>query len=380
MKYPLFKVKINLEDTIDRIKSVLSSGYLNEGVQVHEFRDALCDILDHKNITPTNSCTSAISMALRLSNVQPGDEVITTSMTCVATNTPIQFMGAKVVWADINSETGNIDPDQVRSCITPKTKAVICVNWAGNPCELEKLWRICRENNIKLIQDAAHALGSMYKEKHVCHFADYTCYSFQAIKHITCGDGGAIVCHSEEDHLRARAMKWFGIDRDKAKDLKGEWKGQRWEVDVEEAGHKFHMNNISATIGISNLASYEEVVGTHKRNGKIYDALFSESSSISPIKIESFSNSAYWVYTVILKDGINRDKIAERLNALGINAGLVHVPNHPYTCFKESLKDLPETDKFSRQQVSLPCGWWLKESDIEDIAKTLIEECERISG
>ena len=115
MKYPLFKVKINLEDSLERLRSVLSSGYLNEGVQVHEFRDALCDILDHKNITPTNSCTSAISMALRLSNVQPGDEVITTSMTCVATNTPIQFMGAKVVWADINSETGNIDPSQVRS-------------------------------------------------------------------------------------------------------------------------------------------------------------------------------------------------------------------------------------------------------------------------
>jgi dTDP-4-amino-4,6-dideoxygalactose transaminase len=376
MKYPLFKVKIDTEDVLARLREVFDSGYLNEGTIVNEFKSSLCKILDHELVIPTNSCTSALSMALRLSGVGPGDDVITTSMTCVATNTPISFIGANVVWADIDSKTGNIDPESVAAVMTEKTKAVICVNWAGNPCKLDELQRICNDNNVKLIQDSAHGFGSMYRGTHVCHHADFTCYSFQAIKHITCGDGGALVCKNENDYVRARAMKWFGIDRDRAKDLRGEWKGQRWEIDIVEAGHKFHMNNVSAAIGLSNLASYDGLVSKHIENAGLYTSLFSNISSISPIIVEQHSTSANWVYTIILDDKIDRDALAKSLNNLGINAGLVHVPNHPYTCFKDSLVRLPNTELFSKTQVSLPCGWWLREDNIKEIAAHTIRLCE----
>lgn len=372
-EYPLFKVKINTDDAFKNIREVLESGYLNEGVQVTKLKEKLSEIFDHKNVTPTNSCTSAIMMALKLSGVEKDDEVITTSMTCVATNTPIVFMGAKVVWCDINHKTGNIDPDKIESLITPRTKAVICVHWAGNPCDIESLAKICKKYDIKLIQDAAHAFGTKVRNKHVCHFGDYTCYSFQAIKHVTSGDGGALICNSNSDHKRASSMKWFGIDRDTAKDDKGEWKGQRWEIDIVEAGNKFHMNNIAAALGLSSLVTCDEVIAVHVRNADLYDKYLSSSNLVMPLSMLPNSLSTSWVYTVILSDNLDRDKVLKQLNESGIQAGLVHVPNHHYSCFRQSLTKLPETEKFHKQQISLPCGWWLEETDIEHISKRLLE-------
>jgi len=376
MKYPLFKPRLDTDEILLRLRAVLDSGYINEGIQVQEFKQQLIEKLGHKHVTPTSSCTAAISMALKLAGVKAGDEVVTTSMTCIATNTPVLWMGAKIVWADICKETGNIDPEEVKRKISKKTKAVICVNWAGIPCELEKLWKICKENNVKLIQDAAHSFGATLHEKDVSHFADFTCYSFQAIKHITCGDGGAIICNSNDDYLKARAMKWFGFDREAVKDTKGDWKGQRWEADVLEAGNKFHMNNISATIGLTSLAKSSDIISAHKHNAQTYNKLFQSTPLITPLEAPLHSDPAYWVYSILLDETIDRDYIAKKMNELGINAGLVHVPNHPYTCFRDSACKLPMTNYFAKHQLSLPCGWWLNSGDIEYIAQELKNVCQ----
>ena len=160
MKYPLFKVHIDTEDVMPRLEKVFNSGFLNEGREVTEFRNMLKERLGTENVTMTSSCTASLMMALKIANVGPGDEVIAPSMTCVATNVSTEWLGATTVWADIDSSTGNIDPNDVAKKITSKTKAVICVDWAGIPCDLDALQKICTENNIKLIQDAAHAFGS----------------------------------------------------------------------------------------------------------------------------------------------------------------------------------------------------------------------------
>ena len=250
---------------------------------------------------------------------------------------------------------------------------MICVNWAGLPCELDKLWNICKKHGIKLIQDAAHSFGASYDGKQVCHFADYTCYSFQAIKHITSGDGGAIVINTSlDDFNRAKKLKWFGIDRESTKDEKGEWKGQRWEVDIEEAGYKFHMNNLTAAIGISQFPFMKDLINKHIKNGKRYQNLF-KHTKIKPLSYPEKADPSYWVYTVILPECVNRDLVLQELNDKQINAGLVHVPNHNYSCFKESFVELKETDYFYKHQLSLPCGWWLNEDDITHIASTLID-------
>lgn len=373
MKYPIFKVHVQADEALLEIEKVLKSGYLNEGEQVTDLTNKISEYLEHPQVVLLNSCTSALTLALKLAGVGEGDEVITTSMTCVATNTPIHNLGAKVVWCDIKSSTGNIDPKKLEALITPKTKAVICVNWAGVPCELLELWSICKKHKVKLIQDAAHAFGAVYNGKQVCHYADYTCYSFQAIKHVTSGDGGALIVNTDPlEYSRVKKLKWFGIDRDATKDEKGEWKGQRWEADIVEAGYKFHMNNITAAIGLSQLPYLNVIVDKHVQNATKYSNLF-KNTIVKPLEYPSHSIPAYWVYTVILPEVINRDRVLERLNEQGVNAGLVHVPNHNYTCFKDSLVDLPETDYFHKHQLSLPCGWWLSDRDITDIFDIVIQ-------
>jgi dTDP-4-amino-4,6-dideoxygalactose transaminase len=378
MKFPMFKVHIDEESAIRELRKTLNSGYLNEGEQVRKFTSFFSNYLEEENVVMTNSCTSALTLSLILSDVKPGDEVITTSMTCLATNTPIINVGGTVVWADINKKTGCIDPESVRLKITEKTKAVICVNWAGIPCELEKLKSICEENNIKLIQDAAHGMGSRYKDRSIVKFADYTCFSFQAIKHITTGDGGAIICRDKKDYNRCKKLKWFGLDRESTKDEKGEWKGQRWEVDVIEAGYKFHMNNITAAIGLSQIEYFDNIVLKHKENAKAYNSAFSGNINIRLLEINEHSDPSYWVYTMLLNEDVDRDKVLKLLNAQGVNAGLVHVPNHNYTCFRASYIDLPSTDYFHKHQISLPCGWWLDNKDITEIVEIVtkkVQEC-----
>lgn len=375
MKYPMFKVHIDPEEASKNVADVLSSGFFNEGVQVKTFAEKLSQKMGYKNLVMTNSCTSALTMALKLSNVNAGDEVITTSMTCLATNTPIINLGAKVVWADINPETGNICPEAVLEKITSKTKAVMCVDWAGLPCDLEKLLLICKENNIKLIQDAAHAFGAKYNNKDVSFYADFTCYSFQAIKHISTGDGGALICRSDSDLDRAKKMKWFGLDRENSKDKNGEWKGQRWKLDVQEAGYKFNMNNIAASIGLSQIKHIDKVLNTHKENAQLYEKLFSKNDKIKPLKYPRAAEPTFWVYTVLLDEKIDRDRVLKKLNDMSIGAGQVHIPNHNYTCFKDSLENsaLTGVEYFNKHQLSLPCGWWLSQEDIKSIANSMIE-------
>jgi len=372
--YPIFKVHVDVEGALNKMKTVLTGGFLNEGEQVTEFTNEMVKQLCHANIVPLNSCTSALTLALKLCGVVEGTEVIAPSMTCVASLTPIHNIGGKIVWADIKSNTGNIDLEEIRKKINRNTKAVLCVDWAGLPCELEELHQLCKESGIKLIQDAAHSFGATYKGKSVCHFSDFTCYSFQAIKHITCGDGGLLVCSDENDYKRAKKLKWFGFDRDGVKDEKGEWKGQRHNVDIEEAGYKFYMNNVSAALGLSQVGHIQTIIDKHKQNAKIYSEHFLTNDNITPLTFPNNSDPSYWVYTVLLNEKLDRDNILKKLNEQGIGAGLVHVPCHYYTCFKDSFEELPQTDYFYKNQLSLPCGWWLEEDDI----KSIIDELEKV--
>ena len=373
MKYPLFKVHVDVEDVMPRIQKVLESGFLNEGREVLQIRDMLREIIGLQNVTMTSSCTGSLMMALKIAGVKSGDEVIAPSMTCVATNVSTEWLGAKTIWADIDYETGNIDPDDVINKITEKTKAIICVNWAGVPCKLEKLQEICNRKEIKLIQDAAHSFGSTYRGKDISHWADITCFSFQAIKHITTGDGGAIVCLDDKDHEYASRLKWYGFDRDRLKDEDGNWKGRRWDSNIQEPGWKLNMNNLSAVIGISNLERRDKIVGPHKNNAAVYKKIFKSNRKIKPLEVENYMDPAYWIYTVLLDPSVNRDEIIEKLKEESIHAGVVHVPNHPYDCFTEEGEDLVNTNKFASCQICLPCGWWLSEEDISFIAEKLQE-------
>ena len=370
--YPMFKVPIDTEAALDELRKVFASGFVNEGTQVSAFERAVSEFLGVRQLVLTNSCTSALTLALRLCDAGPGTEVITTPMTCIATNTPIENLGAKIVWADIDPNSASIDPLDVERKVTAATKAIMCVAWAGTPCNLDALDALAKRRGIALIQDAAHALGATWRNRPISEFADYTCYSFQAIKHLCCGDGGALICRDRERTALGRKLKWFGYDRDAHKDSRGEWRGQRWDADIEagEVGYKFNMNNVAAAIGLSQLPRLRDIIDAHRRNGAAYNRVFANSSMIRPLTVPDQALSSHWVYTALVTEPrVDRDHLLEQLNAEGISAGLVHLPNDDYSAFKCYKAELPGVRRFAARQISLPCGWWLSEADCMHIAE-----------
>lgn len=383
--YPLFKVHVPIEKAMKEIEKVFQSGFINEGVQVTELTKVMQTKLETDNLCLVNSCTSALTLALKLSGVKPGSAVVSTPMTCLATNTPIVNLGADIEWADIDPWTGTIEPLSVIEAIqkvksrAKKTSAIMAVDWAGNLCDYESLDKIASSYNVHLIRDAAHALLARYDGVQAHVKPDFTTYSLQAIKHTTTGDGGILVCKKESNLNRAKALKWFGIDRDQAKDTNGNWKGQHWDFDVEEAGFKFNMNNVSAAIGLAQTGYIEMAIGKHKRNAKIYAERFRDLETVKPLRLEHNSESSHWVYTVRLVEA-NEDRrnyILQKLNEKGVHAGVVHVPNHEYKCFEQYWKELPGVEEFAAAQFALPCGWWMEEDDINksfDILKSVLKE------
>ncbi len=364
-----------VDEVLVAIREVLESGFVNEGQQVTDFQNALVGFLGVRNLVLTNSCTSALTMAYKMSGVGPGTEVITPAMTCVATNTPIVNLGAKIVWADIQPDSGSIDPADIERKITDKTRAIVYVNWAGTPCDLEAIQSIGRKHVIPVIQDGAHAFGATWNGKPISNFSDFTCLSFQAIKHLSSGDGGALICNDQQKFGLARKLKWFGYDRDAVKDEKGEWKGQRWSADIRpnEVGFKFNMNNISAAIGMAQMKHIGPLLKAHRSNAATYNEAFRDSAYIQPLRVPAQAQSSYWVYTCLFAGSEElRNELIERLNAEGIAAGLVHLPNDMYSAFEEFKADLPGTAAFSASQISLPCGWWVSPEDCRFIATRVL--------
>ena len=366
---PLFKVFMS-EETIQAAGETLRSGYIGQGPRVELFENKLKSYLSSPHVLTLNSGTSALQLALRLAGVGHGDEVITTPMTCMATNVPILATGADIVWADIDPMTGNISAGDVRQKITSRTRAIICVDWAGYPCDLEELQQIARLHNIKLIEDAAHGFGSTYRGRFVGGLVDFTCFSFQAIKHLTTVDGGALVCKSEDDHRRGKLLRWYGIDRESPR------RDFRCEEDVVEYGYKFHMNDVNATIGIHQLNSIDAILNAHRENALFYSQAFKAAapSGLELLDYKTDRMGSYWLYTMKVK---NRAAFMEKMKERKITVSQVHARNDHHTVFKRFRTLLPGVDEFVQAQVSIPVGWWLTPQQRAYIAASVKElsEC-----
>lgn len=359
---PLFKVFMP-ESVIGPLRETLFSGYIGEGPRVEEFERRLAPWFGNGNVLALNNATAGIQLALRLAGVKPGDEVISTPMTCVATNQPILAMGAKVVWADIDPWTGNIDPESVAKKISPKTKAVIAVHWGGYPCDLDELNSLAKRHGIKIIEDASHAFGAEYHLKPVGAHSDFVVASFQAVKEMTTVDGGALICKSGPDHERGRLLRWYGMDRkNRPADL-------RCEEDIKEYGYKFHMNDVAAAIGIEQLKYVSDNIGKHCANAERYNEAFGDLGTVRILRYKNDRISSCWLYTLRVKD---RSGFIEDMNASGIAASKVHTRNDRYSIFKDSLVGLPGVDEFEAEHVCIPVGWWLTEDDIRRVIDTVI--------
>ncbi len=342
---PLFKVYM-APDTPAHVATVLQSGYIGQGYQVEAFERALQVLLE--TATPpltTNSCTSAIDLALHLIGVGPGDEVITTPVTCTATNSPIVNRGARPVWADVDPWTGLIDPADVVRKVTLRTKAIMVVDWGGALCDYVSL----KEIGLPVIQDAAHHLSAPQ--------GDYACYSFQAIKFLTCGDGGALVCPAHQTE-RARLLRWYGLDRRSKADF-------RCAQNISEVGYKYHMNDIAAAIGLANIGAVKGLIEQQKANAAYYHEQI-ESYQIQRSPLDD--NSACWLYTLLPND---RDGFIAHMADHGIACSPVHARNDTHAAFHFPNGPLPGVDHFASRNVAIPVGWWLSEADRQRVVEAV---------
>ncbi|HEY4382549.1 MAG TPA: DegT/DnrJ/EryC1/StrS family aminotransferase [Acidobacteriaceae bacterium] len=358
---PLFKVFMP-ESVFGPLQATLSSGYIGEGPRVVEFEQALSTRLGAPHALTLNSATSGLQLALRLAGVGPGDEVITTPLTCAATNWPILAQGASPVWADIDENSANIDPLTIEPLITRHTKAIMVMHWGGNPADLDQIWAIAKRHNLKVIEDAAHAFGSTYQGKPVGTQSDFGVFSFQAIKHMTTVDGGLLMSYCESDHARGKLLRWYGIDRDKPRT------DFRCEDDIAEWGWKFHMNDVAATIGLEQLKHVDANLQKHQENAAFYTRELQGVKNVTVLPAPADRTSASWLYTLKVRD---RDRFIRVMGERGIATSRVHERNDKHTAVAAYRRPLPQLDRFIQEMVCIPVGWWVTEDDRRSIVESI---------
>jgi len=358
--------KVHMPSTAQQeLGEVLRSGHIAQGPRVLEFERLLSKYVANPNVATVSSCTDGLSMSLILAGVKPGDEVITTPMTCMASNMPIFAMGAKIVWADVDPTTGNIDPSSITKKITNKTKAILYVHWAGQPADIDSINEIARHHDIKTIEDAAHAFGAEYRNQKIGNHGDFVCFSFQAIKHITTGDGGMVATKNTNDLDRLVKMRWYGLDRSFDRSV------TKWNTDIDGVGFKANMNDIQATLGISQMKHANSIVAKHQQNSAYYDEHLSDIEGITLIQRDVRSKTAAWIYTLLLDNEKEREKFAEHMIDNGIACNVVHVRNDQYSVFADFKSSLPGVDQFCCRMINIPCGWWISKTERDHITQTI---------
>lgn len=356
---PLVKVAMPpREKLMPALESVLYSGMIAEGEFVYRFEQVFAEQFGLNNVLAMSSGTGALHVAFLLSGVQPGDEVITTSMTAEPTNTTILQVGAKPVFVDVEATTGNLSPAAVEAAITPNTRAICVVHYAGYPVRLQELRDIADKHGIALIEDCAHALGARYNNDAIGTIGDFSIFSFQAIKHMTTVDGGVLAMRDAGKMSEGRRLRWFGLSKGVP----------RTEVDITRQGFKYNMSNVAAVIGLQQLECISPLIDRHRENGRYFDSALGSISGIAPAQLVEHADPSYWLYTLLADDS---DDVERILTSIGVAASKLHRPNHYHSIFKPFAGAMPGLDEFYRRLVHIPCGWWVTEENRASIVDAL---------
>ena len=341
-----------------KIENLFKIGKITEGKCSEKFEKKIANYIGNKNSVLVNSGTSALTLAYRLLELKKNDEVITTPFTCMATNEPLYNDKIKFKFCDIDSNTGNACIKSILKLVTNKTKAIIVTHWAGNPFDVDKLKKKIFSRNIRIIEDAAHALGAKLNGKRIGNHGDFICFSFQAIKHITTGDGGLLVCKRRKDAEKAKLLRWFGLDRN--------FKGNKWLQDIKYSGYKFHLNNIGGIIGLEQTKYLNKIIKTHIRNGKYYDKYIT-NPKLRLILKNSKIQSSYWLYSLLVD---NKNKFKKYLKKHNIECDEISFRNDRYSVFeKYKNPNTPGLDDFDKHMVNIPVGWWVSKKNLKKIVE-----------
>ena len=356
---PLVKVGMPPADQMMPALGVtLTSGQIGEGAEVRAFEKAFSSMFGLPNTLAMSSGTAALHAALTLSGAGQGHEVISTAMTAEPTNVSILHVGAQPIFADVDPLSGNVAPDAVEAAITSRTRAILVVHYAGYPVRMAEIAEIGRKYGIPVIEDCAHALGARYGQQPIGTLGDFGIYSFQAIKHMTTGDGGALTIRDDSRLAEAQRFRWFGLERGV----------DRTKTNITSVGYKYNMNNITATIGLCQLEIIQGRIAAHIENGKWFDSMLSGIAGLVPGAFDKAAEPSYWLYTLLSDDW---EDVVARLDDIGVQSSKLHLRNDRHDIFAGSRAPLPGLDLFYSRLVHLPCGWWVDEGTREAIKDAL---------
>jgi dTDP-4-amino-4,6-dideoxygalactose transaminase len=366
---PYYLPDITWEE-INEVIATLKSGWLAKGSRTNEFEEIFAEYVGAKYAVGMNSCTAALHISLLAAGIGQGDEVITTPMTFAATANTIIHVGAIPVFADIDNETGCIDPNEIEKKITTRTKALIPVHYTGQACDLDRIYEIADKYGLFVSEDAAHAINTYYKERIIGnHPIGTVSYSFYATKNLCTGEGGMLVTDNEEIANKARVLVTHGMS-------KNAWnryaKGGTWIYDIEEPGYKYNMFDIQAALGLIQLKRLPKMQKRRENIANMYNEAFSSIDAVELPQIANYTTNHSWHLYIIKinseKLTIDRNRFIEELNNRNIGTSVHFIPLHLMSVYKNRFGykegDFPNAEKWFERIISLPLYSTMKDEDV----------------
>jgi dTDP-4-amino-4,6-dideoxygalactose transaminase len=367
---PYFKPSVT-ESEIREVVHSIESGWLTMGPKTIQFEEACGRFLNAPFSVAVDSCTSALFLSLKALGIGPGDEVITTPLTFVATANVILHCGATPVLVDVEADTLNIDPAKVKAAITPRTRAIMPVHYGGHPADMDALQAIATEHQLHIVEDAAHAFGASWRGRRIGDSGNLVCFSFYAIKNITTGEGGLITTTDAALAEKLRILRLHGISKDAWKRYTD--KGS-WFYEVVEPGYKCNMTDLGAALGLRQMDREQEFRLRRKAIAGLYSAAFSETPLTLPAERKG-AESAWHLYPIRLPAGMDRAAVITALHAANIGTSVHFIPVHFHPWYQHNLPyrkgDFPVTEAAYEALISLPIYPLMSDEDVQDVVSAV---------
>jgi UDP-4-amino-4,6-dideoxy-N-acetyl-beta-L-altrosamine transaminase len=372
------------EADIRAVVEVLQSDWLTQGPAGEKFEQAFAKFCGARFAIAVSSGTAALHLACLAAGFKPGDEVVTSPITFAATANAILYAGARPVFAEIDPETANLDPEAVKKRLTPRTRGLLPVHFAGQPADLQSLSRIAEEHDLTLIEDAAHALGATYEvagrsfRVGACAHSRMAIFSCHPVKHIATGEGGVITTNDEELATRLKELRSHGITRDpeRMENCDGPW-----YYEMRELGFNYRLTDIQAALGASQLQKADRFIARRRAIAARYDRAFAAEPALAPLVQRAGTNSSWHLYVLRVR-GIDRKAFFNRLRAAGLGVNVHYIPVHLQPFYRKNLGcgpgDFPAAENYYENAVTIPLFPGLDDSDIERVIETVLETARRL--